>query len=416
MKRVICLILIGLMLLGIACTAVTVEYPKSAAVEPIELGFDVPEITDYDGFSYTLSSALIDGTKNSNLSPLSIYCALAMVAEGANGKTQTDLLHFLGCESTDTMRESVSRMLERQTAETETGSLSLCNSLWMSKAFPFRKEYQTLLKDFYSADTETVSFGTDAAGRRISAWINKNTNGRITPDPESMQFDPITVAVLFNTIYLKDQWYVPFSEDAIQSGLFTCSDGTTKVVDYLHRFSEERVVYRSEGFMRYSVSLQSKGTVTFVLPDENTALSDLLGTPEKMETLLTGGESVAADVDLLLPKFAFSDEYELTDMMCALGLRGAFSDGADFSKMTRVPTRLDRVIQKTVIDVNETGVEAAAYTAVIDAPGDAYSEPVTLPKIEFHLNRPFLFCIEGKWNTLLFIGTVTEPSPSQIAD
>ena len=82
-------------------------------------------------------------------------------------------------------------------------------------------------------------------------------------------------------------------------------------------------------------------------------------------------------------------------MLCSLGLTDAFTNNADFSGMSDMQPRLDRVFQETVLKLNELGVEAAAYPS-IDAPAEAApwdAEPTPLPLIEFHLDRPFLFII-----------------------
>ena len=39
--------------------------------------------------------------------------------------------------------------------------------------------------------------------------------------------------------------------------------------------------------------------------------------------------------------------------------------------------------------------------------------PRELPGIDFHLTRPFLYVIESRDGTVLFIGTVTSPSPAK---
>ena len=81
---------------------------------------------------------------------------------------------------------------------------------------------------------------------------------------------------------------------------------------------------------------------------------------------------------------------------------------ADFSGISPYKVKIDRVIQETVIDLNKTGVEAAGYTEILAAPGEAApdGEPEKLPFVEFHLDRPFLFVIEGAGGTPLFVGTV----------
>ena len=412
MKRLISIVLTLLLLFACAPSKRTAaSFPESADVKPVALGFETPEIGGYEDFVCTLSAAVLSGTENKNFSPISAYFALAMAAEGANGRTRQDLLRFMGCRDLDELHALTEQMQKRLTRPTETGELTLCNSLWMGEVFPVKKEYRTQLSERYDATVETVAFGTDAAAKRIADWIAEKTNGLIAPAPEAMDFDPLTIAVLFNTIYFRDQWSRPFG--SVQPGTFTRADGTTENAAYLHRLTEDTSVVRGEGFLRYSVWYESKGRIVFVLPDEDVALSDLLGTPEKLQTLLSGGEIVRADVDLELPEFTFSDRFELADVLCALGLRDVFADGADFSGMTSVPTRLDRVVQETVVDLNETGMEAAGYTEVLPAPGEAPMPDETkppLPLIEFHLNRPFLFVIMGSGGTPLFVGTVENPT------
>lgn len=416
MKRIVSALLILLLLSSVGCSTgkpSPASYPDSAAVDPVELGFDVPEIDSYEGFAYTVSAALVDGTENRNFSPISVYYALAMAAEGADGRTLADLLNLLGCPDLDALHDRTDAFFTKLSRTADTGEVKLCNSLWISDAFPLNKTYQTTLAERYQADAETVRFGTDAAKNRISAWIREKTNGQIDPAPDAMTFDETTLAVLLNTIYFRDQWSWPFW-GAKQPGTFTGPDGTETDVDFLHRLSTNTSVCRGDGFLRYSVRFESRGYVTFVLPDEGVALDTLLGTPQKMQTLLEGGERINADVDLLLPPFTVRDRFALQDVLCSLGLTDAFTNGADFSGMSDMQPRLDRVFQETAIELNELGVEAAAYTS-IDAPGEAEptdTEPTPLPLIEFHLDRPFLFIIYAG-SIPLFIGTVTNPSAGE---
>ena len=417
MKRIVSVLLILLLLSSVGCSTdkpSPASYPDSAAVEPVALGFDVPEVNSYDDFVYTLSAALLDGTANHNLSPLSVYIALAMAAEGANGQTLADLLNLLGCSDLDALHTSTGNMITKLSRKTETGEIALCNSLWMSDVFPLSESYRNSLAELYQANAETVPFGTEAAGKRIAGWIADKTNGLITPAPDAMQFDALTLAVLLNTVYFRDQWAWRFYESENRPGTFTDPNGTETDVDFMHRLIKDSHIERGDGFLRYSIRFESRGYMTFVLPDEGIALDTLLGTPEKLRALLEDGERMDADVDLLLPKYSISDQFELADVLCSLGLTDAFTNNADFSGMSDMQPRLDRVFQKTVLELNELGVEAAAYTS-IDAPAEAApweAEPTPLPLIEFHLDRPFLFILYAG-SIPLFIGTVTNPSAGE---
>jgi serpin B len=387
--------------------------PDRDGPTPVALSFDVPEIKDYNDFVYTLSAALLDGTENRNLSPISVYYALAMAAEGADGQTLSDLLKLLGCSDLDALHETADAMLEKLTRPRETGEITLCNSLWTGEKIPVRDEFRKQLQKLYSADAFSVAFGIDVAAERISSWITEKTNGLISPSPDAMRFDEDTVGVLLNTVYFRDQWRMQFADS--KPGTFTRADGTEQDADFLHRLFGDTYIVRGDGYLRYSVSFENRGCVTFILPDEGVALSGLLGTPDKLKTLLSGGETIHADVDLLMPEFKFRDRFELADTLTALGLSDAFTDDADFSGISIFKTKFDHVIQETVVDLNRNGVEAAGYTEILIAPGAAPmpdDEPEPLPLIEFHLDRPFLFVIETA-GIPLFVGTVSAPGESR---
>ncbi len=70
-------------------------------------------------------------------------------------------------------------------------------------------------------------------------------------------------------------------------------------------------------------------------------------------------------VDVTLPRFKVTAEFQLKDTLTDLGMPLAFSlPKADFSGIATVkPLALSAVIHKAFVDVNEKGTEAAAATA-----------------------------------------------------
>jgi serine protease inhibitor len=91
--------------------------------------------------------------------------------------------------------------------------------------------------------------------------------------------------------------------------------------------------------------------------------------------------------------------------LSSLGMSSAFLGDA-FPRMAGVsPFWIDKVVQKTYIDVNEEGTEAAASTAIGMTWG---GDPEQLFFME--VNHPFFFAIrDNLTGTLLFMGSIYEP-------
>ena len=83
----------------------------------------------------------------------------------------------------------------------------------------------------------------------------------------------------------------------------------------------------------------------------------------------------------------------------------AFTGAADFSKMSETGMCIDFVKQKTYVDVNEKGTEAAAVTAI----GMKATSVGPSNMVYFIANRPFVFAIrEVSTGAILFIGQKTK--------
>ena len=473
MKRLLCMILTGLMLFSAACTAAPdpqnakapadqpsspneasaeTEVPAETAApielepidplpiqagdfldnppieltDPIQPVYDlmgaVPEVNGYADFSALLSAMLMDGRQNRNLSPISVYLALAMLTEGAEGETLSELLALLGCKDLEELRGVCGAMLETLSFDDGHSTLDLHNSLWMTEELfgepvQFHDDFLAVLGKTYRSEANTVDFRSFSASKQIGEWISKQTRGKIEVSPDALMFDPATVAVLINTIYLKDNWAEPFDPvNTVQDTFFGYDPETganqEHTVDYMTRSDRNVTIMQGDGWLRYRVRLSKIGYVSFVLPDEGIALERLLGSPEAIDKLLNAGIAKTCNVSLKIPKFSFQDKMELSEILTAMGLQLSFTGDADFSGMCDAPCTIDRVLQESYIGVDENGVEAAAYTMVTMRGTTAFN-PVELETVNFHLTRPFFYAIESYDGTVLFIGTVTVPNEAQ---
>ncbi len=96
--------------------------------------------------------------------------------------------------------------------------------------------------------------------------------------------------------------------------------------------------------------------------------------------------------------------------MKELGLVSVFNSSADFSGITgKKEIHISNVLHKAVIEVNESGTEASAATAVITSRSVGVgkeSKPIV-----FKADHPFIFLIREKsTGIILFIGNLVKPA------
>lgn len=115
-------------------------------------------------------------------------------------------------------------------------------------------------------------------------------------------------------------------------------------------------------------------------------------------------------IDLSVPKFDVSADTDLSGALRALGVTDVFDAGkADFSPLTDKADSifLSQAKHSARVTLDEEGVVAAAYTVMV-ACGARLARPDE--RVEFTLDRPFLFAVTGESGEILFAGIVNTPA------
>jgi serpin B len=212
------------------------------------------------------------------------------------------------------------------------------------------------------------------------------------------------VLYAINAIYFKSDWKFRFKTEDTKPLSFQLANGSEKQVEMMSMvedlkfmannvFSSVELPYKND---KYSMKL--------ILPNTNKTLDDVIAIMNSENWLGWQNDFSVQDIKITMPKFKFSYNKLFNDALTNLGLGIAFSDNADFSNLSDLDTKISFVLQKTYIDVNEKGSEAAAVTVV---------EIVTTSIGEtrqFSLNKPFLFVItEKETGSICFMGKVGNP-------
>jgi len=353
------------------------------------------------------------GSGNLFLSPLSISTALAMTYAGAEGETATQMAAALDYTlDANTLAADFGDLIaDLNTAGQGSYALSVADALWGQQGFPFLNSFLNLMQTDYGGGLHQVDFinATEAARQTINNWVAQQTNNKIQNlIPEGM-LTSLTRLVLTNAVYFKGQWATAFDPSLTQDAAFTLGSGGQVQVPTMHATNSYGYM-QSDGYQVLQLPYQGNRLVMDVLlPSATSGLSGLNASqlPADLNGWLQG--LTPQQVAVSLPKFTMTTQFNLNQSLEALGMTDAFSNAANFSGISTVGLKIDSVVHKAFIDVDETGTTAAGATGVGMVPTYV---AVGLPQpIVFNADRPFLFLIrDTQTGSVLFMGQVADPT------
>ncbi|MDR0790485.1 MAG: serpin family protein, partial [Bacteroidales bacterium] len=349
--------------------------------------------------------------ENLVLSPLSLNMALAMLSNGANGQTKEGILSAMGMSNYNLNAVNDYFQTLRQTFQTADPNtqLALANSIWYRLGFPVKQSFIDVNTTYYDALVQELDFSNPSSADIINQWCSDKTNGLITEMVESPINDAL-VMFLINALYFKSTWAdgYAFDNNGTHNMSFTKENGQDIQVQMMSQ-SKQLKHYQDNTLEMLTIPYGNKSfSMTFVLPARQTSVTNMLNALQQngyWNSCLSHMEKKLIDVRIPRFKVRYDSERKLNSVLASLGMSNAFnSQYADFSNLSNVPIFVDFVKQKTYIDVNETGTEAAAVTVI----GGATSVDVGPPT--FFVNRPFLFVIqEESTGVVLFMGKIGNP-------
>lgn len=370
-----------------------------------------------NAFAMALYQNLRSGNGNLFFSPYSISLALAMVYAGAGGDTEkqmADALHFSLPQ--ERLHPALNALDQHITSNAQANNvpgqgfhLNIANAIWGQDSFPFLPAYLDLLAQDYGAGLHLADFihAAEPARQVINAWVEQQTQGKITNLFPQGSIDDSTRLVLANAIYFKAAWASPFDPASTSNDTFYLLDGSQASVPMMHSKSDSSYLY-AQGSNYQAVGLPYAGSdimMVVLMPASGSFANFEAGlTDAQLEGILVGMKG--ASLNLEMPKFKTESQFDLESTLASLGMPDAFSDTADFSGMDgRKDLFIGDVLHKAYVNVDENGTEAAAATGIAMGGGGLATQPQTV-----NINHPFLFFIfDPQTKTILFMGRMLNP-------
>jgi len=372
-------------------------------------------------FAFDLYHQLVKESPGTNLvfSPESISYALAMTYAGTRSTTATQIakaMHFdaLPADELNAAFNALSQELLAPRTSSVKGRtplrLSMSNSEWGQRGFPFVQAYLDTLARYYGAGLRLSDFIHDAEHerQRINAYVAEQTDGRILELLPAGIIDSLTRLVLVNTINFTAAWRTPFDVHSTSSAPFTRIDRTHVQVPMMSGTGEPESLdgYRGDGFVAARLPYEGGASMLLIVPDAGrfNAVEQQLS-PALVDQITTG---LKPGADVSMPKFDFTSQLHLPPALQALGIRDAFDPNrANLNGIA--PDEglyVSDIVHDATITVDEQGTKAAAATAVIiSATGLASGI------LDVRADRPFIYLIrDDATKAILFIGRTLDPT------
>ena len=361
--------------------------------------------TATNNFTYKLWQEIENtepASANYMVSPLSLHIALGMLLNGANTDTKTEIQKTLGLDnmSMEAINSAYKELITGLPMVDPNVTNTIANAIFQDKNFNSEKDFQNTLSTSFSAKLFSEDFSDPATVGKINNWASDNTNKKITKIIE--QITPQQVMFLLNALYFKGDWTTAFKVANTRKEEFAGVNSKSNV-DMMYQTEnlaykdtpESQIIELPYGNQKYAMYV--------VLPKKQ--INNSFSALSKSDWMQVRDGLIKQKVIFGMPKFKITYAKKLNQVLDKMGIKKAFTNQADLSKISPPAGKLivGLVKQDTYIAVDEKGTEAAAVTSIA-------IETTSLPVYpEMVCNKPFLFMVaERSSNAVLFVGKVAQ--------
>jgi serine protease inhibitor len=360
-------------------------------------------------FAFSLFQEVASEQPGINLfiSPYSASTALQMVAMGAAGTTLDQMQQVLNTKdiARPTVYEFGKEIDEIVNAKNTNFVLNAANAIWCQIGFPIERDFLQGNAAYFGATIGAVDFIRPATVNVINNWASEETHGKINKIVAA-PMDPTLRVLVANAVYFHGNWQFQFKTSLTTNAPFHLAGGSQASVPMMHQTGSFGYL-STDKYQAIRLPYQGSNVSMYIfLPNPNSSVEEILaGMSGSWWQQTGGGQFIGQTVNLALPKFSLSYAIELNAPLEALGMTAAFSpEEADFSGISPLPLYISKAKQQAIVDVDETGTEAAAVTTI-----GLTTSVVEIPP-SMTVDRPFLFFIQDEEaETILFMGAVFNP-------
>ena len=348
----------------------------------------------------------VSGHSSQVVSPMSVVYLMGMLANGADGQTQQEILKAIGCEgiALKSLNETYKAILATSGKLDRKTTVEIANYIAVNKKYEIKKDFASLVSADYQAAIERLNFASPSSLGTINGWCSGKTHGMI---PQIIdQMDPSAVSYWMNAIYFNGTWQKKFDAKYTKQENFRGYTRDIQKVDMMHQIS--KFFYAENDVFKTLELPYGNGAYRMMvfLPNEGKTIKDMRKQLDAEKLSKLSDEMEQCMVNLKLPKFTTEQDLPLNQIISDLGAPSIFQSGkADFSQFSKGNFFVSKMLQKAKIEVSEQGTKAAAVTAAVMLTSAA---PIEMRNVDFHADHPFMYIIQDTQSgAILFMGQYT---------
>lgn len=339
----------------------------------------IPKTSFMDRFSSKLYQQIAPSQAGSNFvySPVSVHSILALIYGTSFGRTARELKSAGEFEEFGDNKINVAISFEKLIKFREdlgNVDLKMATKLYHNQlkggVYPGFAEYSQFY--FNTADEAVDMTRPKDTAERINNWVSDSTDGKIRNLAAASDITEQTQALLVNAIYFKGSWENEFATMDTLPANFKHSDG---------RISSVAMMFNDDV---YSLAdIPELGASALGLNYRNSNISMLILLPKQVNGLRALEAQLAQpafdlnriaarlqrqNVLVRLPKFRFEFDQDMTQPLKQMNVQEMFGPNSQVKTMLNDRVRVEKILQKAFIDVNEAGTEAAAASCKLSSP------------------------------------------------
>lgn len=396
-----------LLAIGVLATLPWSLQGAQAAPKAKPAGATVSEASARFGFDLLSQMSKAGGTDpNPTVSPASLAAAFSVLDLGASPKFHTALLKTLRLDGArkggdfPALRTALAPLIAGGKPDAPLTGVS---AVYFDPQAEPKPASLAQLKQL-GVQVDVRDLADPATLEAINTLVRERTKGLIP----TIIDDPLQKGglVVLNALYFKDDWRTAFDPGhTSQAGFHPLAGGDTKVA--MMQSGSTNWLARQDGrFTAVALPYKTQGyeLVVITTNDKPASLAEFA----PVAGWLTGEGFAETKGTVALPRLSIKAGGDLRASLDALGLAPAATAPDALRKFSPKPQKIDKIIQKVVIIVDEKGTEAAAATAVTSR---SLTEPASLA---FVADKPFLFALrDGASGQTLMAGYIGDASKAQ---